>query len=355
MPLLLGGYAHNLSAVPPDVQDVCTASTGPTEIIEVDPSVVWVSINFIGVQSIQSTAVSIDNHAMFIYAVDGRYIVPQQVDAVNLANAYRYSVMIKLDQPVGDYTIRAAGNTLVQIVSGFATLSYTGSTGNNNSTAAITYTGANTTETTKFLNDSTIAPFVAETVPASADETYMLQIQHGGSAIIWTLSANGQSYFAEILQLDTPFLFQDPATTAAQWPNNTISTTTGHWVDLIVIADASTLQPPHAMHKHSNKFFVIGEGSGAFPYSTVDEAVAALPAGTFNFVNPQLRDTYTTLPVLPPAPTWMVLRYQVVNPGAFLFHCHIQTHLAGGLAIAMLDGVDQWPVVPDVYLNGNGT
>lgn len=50
----------------------------------------------------------------------------------------------------------------------------------------------------------------------------------------------------------------------------------------------------------------------------------------------------------------MVLRYEVVNPGAFLFHCHMQTHMAGGMAIAMLDGVDDWPTLPSEYANGNG-
>lgn len=50
----------------------------------------------------------------------------------------------------------------------------------------------------------------------------------------------------------------------------------------------------------------------------------------------------------------MVIRYQVVNPGPFLFHCHVQTHVAGGMAVALLDGVDQWPEVPTEYANGNG-
>lgn len=50
----------------------------------------------------------------------------------------------------------------------------------------------------------------------------------------------------------------------------------------------------------------------------------------------------------------MVLRYQVVNPGAFLLHCHVQTHVAGGMVVAMLDGVDEWPEVPEEYLENNG-
>lgn len=45
--------------------------------------------------------------------------------------------------------------------------------------------------------------------------------------------------------------------------------------------------------------------------------------------------------------TWLALRYQVVNPGAFLFHCHIQTHMSGGMAVVLLDGVDAWPAIPE--------
>lgn len=48
----------------------------------------------------------------------------------------------------------------------------------------------------------------------------------------------------------------------------------------------------------------------------------------------------------------MALRYEVVNPGPFLFHCHIQTHVSGGMALTFLDGVDDWPEVPEAYLNG---
>lgn len=70
----------------------------------------------------------------------------------------------------------------------------------------------------------------------------------------------------------------------------------------------------------------------------------------FNFDKPQMRDSFPT----PPAetkPSWLAIRYHVVNPGAFLLHCHIQVHLAGGMALGLLDGVDEWPTVPPEYLS----
>ncbi|KZF20160.1 hypothetical protein L228DRAFT_270254 [Xylona heveae TC161] len=38
-----------------------------------------------------------------------------------------------------------------------------------------------------------------------------------------------------------------------------------------------------------------------------------------------------------------------MNPGAFILHCHIQPHLAGGMAMAMLDGVGKRPAIPAAY------
>jgi len=69
---------------------------------------------------------------------------------------------------------------------------------------------------------------------------------------------------------------------------------------------------------------------------------------SFNFKAPQIRDTFNT-PAAETGPTWLAIRYQVVNPGPFLLHCHLQVHLSGGMAIALLDGVDKWPVVPEGY------
>jgi hypothetical protein len=45
------------------------------------------------------------------------------------------------------------------------------------------------------------------------------------------------------------------------------------------------------------------------------------------------------------------MRYHVVNPGAWMLHCHIQSHLNGGMAMVILDGIDVWPDVPEEYKN----
>lgn len=77
----------------------------------------------------------------------------------------------------------------------------------------------------------------------------------------------------------------------------------------------------------------------------MDEAIAAQPH-SFNLVNPPYRDTFITKFE---GSAWIALRYQAVNPGPWMFHCHIEPHMAGGMSTTILDGVDAWPRIPDEY------
>jgi Multicopper oxidase len=120
------------------------------------------------------------------------------------------------------------------------------------------------------------------------------------------------------LETETPLLF-DSTSAEAMNPNLTITTKMGQWVDLIVQVESPPIQPAHPLHKHSNKAFVIGLGSGRFNWSTTAEAIESVPQ-FFNLDTPPLRDGFPTIPTIV-GPTWMVIRYQIVNPGTFLFHC----------------------------------
>ena len=290
---------------------------------------------------------------MWIYEVDGRYINPQLVNQVTIANGFRYSALIKLDQPVSDYTIRVTTNGLNQIVSGYATLTYAGSSHMTNSTAIVNYGGgpvSNSSPLTRF-NEAGATPFEPVTPAQTADQTFFFNVGHWYNSWQWTISGNA-AYDQSLEDATVPPLLIDPDQDLGHNPDLTIRTTNGTWVDLI-IRSQEPLSPPHPIHKHSNKFFVIGSGVGPFNYSSVAEAIQKEPAGSFNLANPQLRDGYAIAAVVA-QPTWLALRYQVVQPGAFLLHCHLQIHLGGGMSLNVLDGVDAWPQLPGEYLNGNG-
>ncbi|KAE8452253.1 hypothetical protein EG329_000953 [Mollisiaceae sp. DMI_Dod_QoI] len=349
-PLAQTSFPHNLSVIPPGLFYGCNATSTPGAIIEVDPHQGWVSMNFISTASLQEMVVSIDNHPMWLYAVDGRYVEPQKIDAITFSHGSRYSVLIQLSQPAQDYTMRVAGDGLNQKIFGSATFHYIGGKKINTPNPSIDYAGVNTTANVTFLNDLAIVPFPVIRPSQTVDQTYSLLLNRTGAAWQWSLNHNNP--FNESLENMTPLLWNPN-----QLANTglTITTKNNTWVDLILIASISGgLQPRHPIHKHSNKAFVIGYGNGEFPYSTTAEAMKAMPQN-FNLENPAMRDGFYTLPVATTS-TWMVVRYYVENPGAFLLHCHINPHLSGGMGVAILDGIDKWPTVPAAYgPGGNGS
>ncbi|RMZ82076.1 hypothetical protein DV737_g2226, partial [Chaetothyriales sp. CBS 132003] len=327
LPATQGNFTFDIDAIPRDAYYDCIPSSGEIAEITVDPSQKWAALTLINTGDFSILDFAIDGHQLWVYGLDGQYIVPQLVDTITVSQGDRINVLIELNQAPAQYAIRVPNFGLNQVISGFGVLSYKGSTGpassDPNALSKLNYAGVNTTAVIPF-DDSIAAPFPPVEVGQTADATYTFNIKKLGrpyGAWEWTLTGN-EAY--NITRDDeVPLLFQDPADIAND--EIIIRTKMGQWVDLILKV-AGPLAQPHPLHKHSNKAFVLGQGVGNFTYSTVAEAAAALPPGTFNFVNPPYRDGYTTSPAEGNS-SWMVLRYHVENPGAFLFHCHVQTHL----------------------------
>ena len=337
-----GHFHYNVSAVPNTVFEGCTPSEGETEVVKVNPTMQWISLDLINSAGVSTPMFSIDEHPMWVYAIDGRYIEPMKINAVAITTGARYSVLVKLDQPAGDYTIRAPNYGTNQILNGVATMSYDTlfKVQTRPSKPSVDMVGSKTTTDTIILDETKVVPFPSVSPSHEIDRTYKLIIDHYHyQSYRWIL---GNDSFDIAFEESTPLLFNRTSIPT----DLTISTRNGTWVD-IVIEVHPPIQPPHPIHKHSNKYFVIGQGKGPFKYSSVAEAMEDIPE-SFNLNTPQIRDTFIT-PAAPTETTWLALRYQVINPGPFLMHCHVQVHLSGGMAIALLDGVDKWPTVPEGY------
>ncbi|CAI7652644.1 unnamed protein product [Penicillium bialowiezense] len=330
--------------IPSGVNSGCSATTGLHEIIEVDPNASWVSLKFISASSLKALMFSIDEHPMYIYEVDGSYIEPQLVESVPIYNGERYAAMIKLDKARKDYTIRVPDTQGDQVISGFATMRYKGSNDATASNPYVDYGGRNTSASVTSLNNKGIKPYPAVTIPQAADQLVNLTIGRVGSSYTWTTSGGG--LYDMMANWDDPILYDIDAKDNLD-PRTVIQTKNGTWVDLLLqlgeMPHTPASQVSHVMHKHSNKAFILGVGPGYFDWDSTEEALAEHPE-FFQMENPQMRDTFVTNGSN--GPTWMILRYQVVNPGPFIFHCHIETHMANGMAVAILDGVDAWPEIP---------
>ncbi|KAB5547348.1 laccase TilA [Coniochaeta sp. 2T2.1] len=345
-PIASSGFPFNLTGLPDGVFAGCHPSTGSQEVITVNAADKYARFDLTAVGQL-ANFFSIDEHELIVVAIDGRWVKPTTANVIQMSSGQRYSIVVKLDKTPAKYTIRSVSADIALIMQATGVLAYSGA--KNCSTVVdkpyITLAGTNGTADTVFLNETKATPYPPLAPSLEVDHTFVLDIDNAGKSWTWRV---GSESFPINLDHVTPLLF-DPTGLGA---NLTLSNKNGSWVDLVIRPMAVT-NPQHPIHKHSNRFYVLGAGVGVWNYSSVAEAAKVLPAGTFNFVDPPIRDTFPTM-FSAGGPNWLALRYHSEIPGAFLLHCHIQDHLFGGMAIALLDGLDKFPKVPDEYLFGNG-
>jgi FtsP/CotA-like multicopper oxidase with cupredoxin domain len=337
--------------IPAENLSVCKPSKGETEVISVTKAKSekekWVAIDVISSAGLLAFSFSIDSLPIWVYAVDGEYIVPKQVHALPVSNGDRFSILVKLED-AADYPIRVASTQNTQLIAATAVLKYR------------IIDSAVAPKTSGFapwvrdnglpLNGSIIynpaqqKQFEVKTLGAKADATYKLQMKTAGASWQWALNTDSFSAAVSDHGSEGVALFKTPGPAG----DLTINTKKNQWIDLIFIT-ATKPTPPHPIHKHGNKMFLLGSGQGAFPWATVEEAKAA--GAPLNLVDPPRRDAVVTPQASPVNATWTAIRYQASQPGAWLMHCHIQSHLGGGMALLIQDGVDAWPKVPAVYAN----
>jgi hypothetical protein len=221
---------------------------------------------------------------------------------------------------------------------------YKGSQNTTPSKPYVDYGGRNTSASVVPFDNRSIKPYPPVTIPKSADQLVNLTIGRVVSAYTWSTSGGG--LYDMMANWDDPILYDINAKNNLD-PKVTIQTKNEIWVDLLLqlgeMPSTPATQAPHVMHKHSNKAFILGIGPGFFQLVQYRESLHRA-SGTIPDREPS--DERYIRHHGHKGPTWMIVRYQVVNPGPFLFHCHIETHMSNGMAVALLDGVDVWPQVP---------
>lgn len=333
--------------------ETCTPTFGSREVIQAPRDKDWLALDIISTAGIDTFAFSIDEHPMWVYAADAHYIEPLKADVLNVANGDRYSVFVQLNKKGGKYGMRVVSTAATQVIATTAILSYEDEIRFNlpkngtdvvSSISSINLAGEPISANITVLNQADMKSFPPQfPQPApEVDQTFFLNMSTVGNSYTWALNSTPLSH-TMLDDMAPPLLWQQP-NASLTGSNITIVTKNNTWVDLVFISH-QLQAPPHPIHKHSNRAFIIGSGTGPFEWKTVAEAEAAIPQN-FNLWTPPYRDGFV-VPASGQQPTWLAVRYQVVNPGAFMLHCHIQSHLNGGMAMVILDGVDEWPAVPD--------
>ncbi|KAL1582258.1 hypothetical protein WHR41_09127 [Cladosporium halotolerans] len=352
MPPTMFRPGFNASDLPPET---CTETMAPLLTIPANFSSGWLALNLVNAGSTTKLTVSLDSHTMYVYAADGLFVKMQEVEVLPMSLGERYSVMIKLDQTPGDYALRFASipvGDMQQVIEDLAVVRYARGVNESSMSAmesppprpknnqTMSMLGDETSDVHMLVNGSAkstastlrpqnLGPFDLIAPPRHNNvATRVLNINQTG-VVSWVVDKYSYS------EPKVPVIYGNisdgwNASTTMFMPFNTT-------IDLIMrVAPDSMDTMGHPMHLHGHKFWILGSGEGEFPYSSVQD----VPSSLVNLDDPPYRDTVEL-----PASGWAVIRYVSDNPGAWLFHCHIQWHLLSGMALVLVEGEDRLPAL----------
>ncbi|KAF9554181.1 laccase 4 [Agrocybe pediades] len=264
---------------------------------------------------------SIDGHDLTIIETDGELTRPLTVGSIQIFAAQRYSFIMHANQDVGNYWVRALPNVIAN-----NTILAGGFNGGVNS-AILRYASAPIAEPTYtqapkpklgLLNEGALQSFLSlpcpgQPVPGGADININLDL--GFNTDDGRFTINGKTF----REPSIPVLLQILSGAKAPWEllpsGDIIKLERGKVVEVTI--PAGVLGGPHPFHLHGHTFSVVrsaGESTYQFDYPVRRDVVSIGGQG----------DNVT-------------IRFDTINPGPWILHCHIDFHLHEGLAIVFAE------------------
>ncbi|KAF9563631.1 hypothetical protein CPC08DRAFT_824885 [Agrocybe pediades] len=241
---------------------------------------------------------SIDGHSLTIIEVDSINVTPLTVDSIQIFAGQRYSFVLKTNQPISNYWIRANPNA-----------GTTGFAGGLNS-AILRYWGAPNADP---ATTSTVSNPLVET----ADVNLAINIAFDFPSLHFLV--NGATFSPPTLPVLLQILSGTqtaqnllPAGSVYTLPPNKV-------VELSFPMTTAAVGFPHPIHLHGHAFSVV-RSAGSTEY---------------NYANPVQRDVVS---VGSPGDN-VTIRFTTDNPGPWIMHCHIDWHLEIGLSVVFAEDV----------------
>jgi len=268
----------------------------------------------------------LDGHDMKVIEVDGTDVDEFPVDFLSIAVAQRYSVLITAKNTTdSNFLLHANYDTVMfDTVPDGLQVNYTSTVSYGASAVA----AAETFDEFGRTPDQQMVPVeaIAQYGPADTSielgvyfDTFDNGINRAAFNNITYQSPEVPSIFTMMSMGNNS---NDPAVYGQQ--TNAFVLEKDAIVDLMIVNwDANT----HPFHLHGHKYQIVRVATDVASNDSV-----ANPPHTEGAANPMRRDT-----IVVPAGGAVNIRFVADNPGAWIFHCHIEWHLEVGLAVVFME------------------
>ncbi|CZT25385.1 related to iron transport multicopper oxidase fio1 precursor [Ramularia collo-cygni] len=319
-------------------------------------------LRFINVGALAEFQVQINEHELAVTEVDGTDVEPSTYHRVNINPAQRYSVVVNTNSATSEsfwMLARMITTCFAEVpanldANALAIVQYVD---DPNELPSSTDWETALLQECKDMNTTELIPLDVVAAPVREDAFFYLRsnfeigkyrLSRGKfNTSTFRPEVNSPSLHRAIDGLATLNMTFRPDTTSSQAFVNdqaydisrelVIQTTGIQTIDILVsnFDDGS-----HPMHLHGYKYFVLAQGHGYPPLTSVSgginrENLAPL-YDQLDLTNPLRRDTATV-----EAFGWMLIRIVADNPGAWTFHCHLAWHSEAGLAMQFLTRSDE--------------
>ncbi|KAI9170589.1 Laccase abr2 [Paramyrothecium foliicola] len=324
----------------------CEETFAELEVFEARNDQQWMWINFIHSGAHHELQISVDEHEFYVIAADGEFVHPQKVHAANCNLGERISILVRLDKEPRDYAIRVTSLRREQVIQGVGILRYYGQGEVSEQKVPTTKSwvhlnGTFISPSSVAMDETRLAPYPSRPPPAKSDNTLRFSVNMTGPSS-WALNIGPHQAFRQQLP---PVLWHEESrghTTYDEGVHGNLLRN-GSVVD-IIFENGANVSSQHPFHKHNNKAFIIGTGTGGFPWSTVEEAISEGGMGRyFNLIDPPNRDGCR---LGNSTGDWAVIRYEISFPAASMLHCHMIHHFGAGQQVVLLEGVESMATIP---------
>ncbi|KAF2025724.1 iron transport multicopper oxidase FET3 precursor [Setomelanomma holmii] len=265
-----------------------------------------------------------EGHTMKVVEVDGIYTDPMEADMIYVTAAQRYSVLVtaKNDTSSNFAFVGSMDQDLFDAVPDGL---------NPNVTGWLVYDETKSKPAPKKIesfepfDDFQLAPYDKEELFDRVDRTITLDLKMDNLN-----DGANYAFFNDITYVGpkVPTLYS-VLSTGANATNPVIygSNTNAFVVDNEVVEIVINNDDPgkHPFHLHGHAFQVVERSEDDAGFYNSSKA-ATMPA------SPMKRDTILVRPN-----GYVVLRFRADNPGVWLFHCHIEWHVASGLSATIIE------------------